>query len=73
MTIDIIKITYYLTHRLNEYFHTKLQNAVSHCKHIFVCFDEIAQKDYNYGHNIMSIFDVLPNFPFTTIERKPDY
>ena len=26
----------------------------------------------NYGHNIMRIADVLPNFPFTTSEAKPD-
>ena len=29
--------------------------------------------DYNHGYNIMRIFDVLPNFPFTTSEKKPDY
>ena len=28
---------------------------------------------YNHGHNIMRIFDVLPHFPFTTSETKPDY
>ena len=28
---------------------------------------------YNHGHNILRIFDVLPNFPFTTSETKPDY
>ena len=28
---------------------------------------------YNHGHNILRIFDVLPNFPFTTGETKPDY
>ena len=28
---------------------------------------------YNHGHNIMRIFYVLPNFPFTTSETKPDY
>ena len=28
---------------------------------------------YNDGHNIMRIFDVFPNFPFTTSETKPDY
>ena len=26
----------------------------------------------NYGHNILRIFDVLPNFPFTTSETKPN-
>ena len=29
--------------------------------------------NYNHGHNIMRIFEVLPNFPFTRSERKPDY
>ena len=29
--------------------------------------------DYNHGHNFVRIFDVLPNFPFTTSETKPDY
>ena len=28
---------------------------------------------YNHGHNIMRIFDVLPNFPFTASDTKPDY
>ena len=35
------------------------------------CF--IWRFNYNHGHNIMRIFDVLPNFPFTTSETKPDY
>ena len=30
-------------------------------------------ENYNHGHNIMRIFDVLPNFPFTTSVTKPDY
>ena len=25
------------------------------------------------GHDILRIFDVLPNFPFTASEAKPDY
>ena len=29
--------------------------------------------NYNHGHNIMRMFDVFPNFHFTTSERKPDY
>ena len=29
--------------------------------------------NYNHGHNILIIFDVLPIFPFTTSETKPDY
>ena len=28
---------------------------------------------YNYFHNILRLFDVLPNFPFTTSETMPDY
>ena len=29
--------------------------------------------NYNHGHNIIRISDVLPNFPFTTSEMEPDY
>ena len=28
---------------------------------------------YNHRHNIMRIFDVLPNFSFTTSETNRDY
>ena len=28
---------------------------------------------YNHFHNILRLFDVLPNFPFTTSERMGDY
>ena len=28
---------------------------------------------YNYGHNILRIFDVSTNFSFATGETKPDY
>ena len=27
----------------------------------------------NHGHNILRLFNVLPNFPFTTSEKKCDY
>ena len=27
---------------------------------------------YNHGNNIVGLFDVLPNFPFTTSETKRD-
>ena len=27
----------------------------------------------NHGHNILRLFDVLPNFPFTTIETNRRY
>ena len=28
---------------------------------------------YNHGNNIMGLFDVLPNFSFTTSEAEGDY
>ena len=28
---------------------------------------------YNHGHNILTLFDTLPNFLFTTSETKRDY
>ena len=28
---------------------------------------------YNHRHNILRLFDTLPNFLFTTSETKPDY
>ena len=28
---------------------------------------------YNYFHNILRVFDVLPNFPFTKNETMRDY
>ena len=28
---------------------------------------------YNLCHNILRVVDVLPNFPFTTIETNRDY
>ena len=28
---------------------------------------------YNLGHNILRLFDVLPNFPFTISETNRDY
>ena len=31
------------------------------------------QTDYNYFHNILRLFVVLPNFPFTTNETIRDY
>ena len=30
-------------------------------------------KYYSLGHNILRLFDVLPNFPFTTSEMNHDY
>ena len=34
-----------------------------------ICFSSY----YNYFHSILRLFDVLPNFPFTTSETKSDY
>ena len=28
---------------------------------------------YNPGHNILRLFDILPNFLFTTSEKNGDY
>ena len=28
---------------------------------------------YNHSHNILRLFDVLPNFPFTKSETMDDY
>ena len=39
---------------------------------LLVCFRNRHQ-DYNHGHNILKLFDVLPILPFTTSEAKPDY
>ena len=44
-----------------------------HGKNIVVWLSVINFHIYNHGHNILRIFDVLPNFPFTTSETKPDY
>ena len=39
-----------------------------------VCALQGQTKDsYHHDHNIMIIFYVLPNFPFTTSETKLDY
>ena len=42
-------------------------------KEIFLPWLNFADANYNHGHNIMRSFDVLPSFPFTTNETKPDY
>ena len=34
---------------------------------------DLLLKNYNLGHNISRLFDVLPNFPFTTSETNQDY
>ena len=31
------------------------------------------QAMYSLGHNILRLFDVLPNFPYTTSETNCDY
>ena len=42
---------------------TKVQQIIS----------SINDFEYSHGHNIMRIFDVLPNIPFITSEMKSDY
>ena len=32
-----------------------------------------AKRSHNLGHNILRLFNVLPNFPFTTSETNRDY
>ena len=43
---------------------------------ISIC-DSVSQlndgPNYNLGHNILGLFDVLPNFPFTTSETNRGY
>ena len=40
-----------------------------------VCFSKAMGKyaDYNQLHNILRLYDVSPNFPFTAIETMLDY
>ena len=35
--------------------------------------DRDMQSTYNHFHNILRLFDVLPNFPFTTSKTMGDY
>ena len=35
--------------------------------------DRDMQSTYNHFHNILRLFDVTPNFPFTTSETMDDY
>ena len=44
--------------------HLKFGESTSRC---------LRTKYYNYGHNILIIFDVLPNSFFTTSETRADY
>ena len=34
---------------------------------------KLLEQTYIHFHNIVRLFDVLPNFPFTTSETKRDY
>ena len=36
-------------------------------------FPKNKKTNYNHFHNILKLFDVLPNFPFTTSETMGDY
>ena len=37
------------------------------------CGNVKINSNYNHGHNILRLFDTLPNFPFTASETKRDY
>ena len=43
------------------------------CRKNIFSNSDILCPNYNHGHKILIIFDVLPNFPFTTSKMKPDY
>ena len=45
---------------------------------VYIAFNEIGSKIVlyfvsNHFHNILRLFDVLPNFPLTTSETMRDY
>ena len=40
---------------------------------IIVSKEKSVKNTYNHGHNILKLFDTLPNFLFTTSETKRDY
>ena len=67
---------------LNKYIFAYIYTTPLRCTimlFIFLCRKNIFSNsdilcpNCNHGHNIMIIFDVLPNFPFTTSKMKPDY
>ena len=58
---------------VNSHSHTNNISKLHLVKSILVNFIFMSSINYNHGDNIMSIFYVLPNFPFTTSETKPDY
>ena len=60
-TLMIVKQTYTF----------KISNFCQYCN--FYSHTACKLKTYNLGHNIFRIFDVLPNFPFTTSETNCDY
>ena len=39
----------------------------------FMFYGQLEQKSYNHFQNILRLFDVLSNFPFTTSEMMDDY
>ena len=50
---------------------TEFQIGINISRMFLLCVQ--TELNYSHGHNIMRIFDVLPNFPFTTSETKLDY
>ena len=43
------------------------------CRIVVLCHQNVSLVTYNQLHNILGLFDVLPNFPFTTSEPMHDY
>ena len=41
--------------------------------HLFLTLNNFEKVTYNHLHNILGLFDVLPNFPFTTSETMRKY
>ena len=65
---------------LNVFLHEKIREQVTE---VIGSEEDICSKtkqkktilklSYNLGHNILRLFDALPNFPFTTSETNRDY
>ena len=49
------------------------QHESTRVRHKSVRINTREKVPYNHFHNILRLFDVLPNFPFTTSETMGDY
>ena len=53
---------------------TKLKsNSEIFLKDLHNSLEHVNSLNYNLGHNIFRLFDVVPNFPFTTSEMNHDH